>query len=86
MHPSDEDRPDVFRHEYRRFAESLGFTRDELLDLRHACSRYAATLPLLEDDVREDLVRMLRQHYLDAVRAWLGENPLVTDPIGPEPR
>ena len=28
---------------YDQFAESLGFTPDELFDLRHSCSRYAAS-------------------------------------------
>ena len=66
--------------EYDQFAESLGFTRDELLDLRHSCSRYAATLPSLDPDVREHLFRLLHEHYLSAVRAWLAENPQATEP------
>ena len=75
MRPSEEDHPDVSEVEYRQFAESLGFTRDELLDVRQACSRYAASLPLLDDEVREDLMRRLREHYLNAVKSWLVENP-----------
>ena len=53
---------------FDQVAESLGFTRDELLDIRHSCSRYAATLPSLDPDVREDLFRQLHEHYLNAVR------------------
>ena len=69
--------------EYDQFAESLGFTRDELLDLRHSCSRYAATLPSLDPEVREHLFRLLHEHYLSAVQAWLAENPQATEPPMP---
>ena len=55
---------------FDELAESLGFTRDELLDVRQSCSRYAAGLPLLDDDVREDLFRQLHEHYLREVSAW----------------
>ena len=69
--------------EYDQIAESLGFTRDELLDLRHSCSRYAATLPSLDPVVREDLFRQLHEHYLSAVQVWLAENPQATEPVEP---
>ena len=69
--------------EYDQFAESLGFTRGELLDLRHSCSRYAASLPSLDADVREDLFRQLHEHYLGSVQAWLAENPQATEPVEP---
>ena len=69
--------------EFDQFAESLGFTRDELLDLRHSCSRYAATLPSLDPGVREDLFRLLHEHYLSAVQVLLAENPQATEPVEP---
>ena len=69
--------------EFDQFAASLGFTRDELLDLRHSCSRYAATLPSLDPDVREQLFRLLHEHYLSAVQAFLAENPQPTEPVEP---
>ena len=94
MRPSDEDLPRALTEEHAedydegyvrqqaeafdRHAESLGFTRDELLDLRQSCSRYAATLPSLDPDVRERLFRQLHEHYLRAVQAWLAENPQAT--------
>ena len=65
--------------EYDQFAESMGLTRDELLDLRQSCSRYGATLPTLDADVREDLFRLLHQYYLDAVQAALAELPEATE-------
>ena len=69
--------------DFDQFAESLGFTRDELLDLRHSCSRYAAALPSLDPEVREDLFRQLHEHYLSAVQAWLAEDPQATAPVEP---
>ena len=69
--------------EFDQFAESLGFTRDELLDLRHSCSRYAATLPSLDPEVRERLFRQLHEHYLSAVRVFVAENPQATAPVEP---
>lgn len=79
MRLSDEDHPSVTTEEYDQFAESLGFSRDELLDLRRSCSRHAATLPSLEADVRDDLFRQLRQHYLGAIRAWFADSPDASD-------
>ena len=69
--------------DFDQVAESLGFTRDEMLDIRHSCSRYAATLPSLDPDVRENLFRQLHEHYLNAVRVWLAENPETTAPVEP---
>ena len=102
MRPSDEDIPrsqapeysedsDPEAHRrlaeaYDQFAEALGFTRDELLDLRHSCSRYAATLPSLDNEVREDLFRQLHEHYLSAVSAWLAANPEEADLLGYDPK
>ena len=79
--------------EFDRFAASLGMTRDELLDVRHSCSRYAAGFPTLAAGERDHLVGLLYQHYLEAVHGWLAENPQaqsLTGPVtvpgpGPEP-
>ena len=68
---------------FDQFAESLGFTRDELLDVRQSCSRYAASLPLLNDDVREDLFRQLHEHYLREVAAWFAGDPEAGRPVAP---
>ena len=67
---------------FDQFAASLGFTRDELLDVRQSCSRYAAGLPLLNDDVREDLFRQLHEHYLSAVSARFAGVPEARLPLG----
>ena len=94
MRPSDGELPALDREaqggvdrravaEYERHAESLGFTRDELLDLRHSCSRYAAELPAVDPEVREDLFRLLHRHYLEAVQTWLAENPETLEPVDP---
>lgn len=94
MRPSDGELPALDREaqggvyrrsvaEYERHAESLGYTRDELLDVRHSCSRYAAELPVLGSEARERLFRLLHQHYLEAVQTWLAENPEASDPVEP---
>ena len=71
-----------FRERVRQHAEqhaqvaaSLGLTSDELLDLRQACSRYAATLPTLEPSVRLELMKQLREHYLLAAYSHAAMNP-----------
>ena len=69
--------------EFDRFAASLGLTRDELLDVRHSCSRYAAGFPTLDAGERDHLVGLLYQHYLEAVHRWLAENPQARSPAGP---
>ena len=68
---------------FDQLAESLGFTRDELLDVRQTCSRYAAGLPSLNDDVREDLFRQLHEHYLREVAARFAGDPEAGRPAAP---
>ncbi len=61
---------------HHEIAESLGFTSDELLDLRHACSRYAATLPSLDPLEREEMINQIRNHYLHAAYTTAATYPL----------
>ena len=94
MRQSDEEMSSLLREPqgevYRRWvvdyeghAESLGFTRDELLDVRQSCSRYAAGLPTLDAAAREHLFGLLHQHYLKAVQAWLADDPEALAPTEP---
>ena len=67
----------IRRHaeQHGQVAASLGLTSDELLDLRQACSRNAATLPTLEPSVRLELMKQLREHYLLAAYSHAAMNP-----------
>ncbi len=76
LQPSDEDVAFVTREQYVNAAAALGLTRDGLLDLRSACSQYAASYPTLEPEIRNSLLEELEGHYVRAVRDWLQQAEL----------
>ena len=70
LQPSDEDVAFVTQEQYTEAAAALGFAREALLDLRSACSQYAASYPTLDKAVRDSLLKEVEDHYIQAVRNW----------------
>ena len=57
-----------------------GLSYYEYLQLRHECSRYAATYPGLDEGVRDELLRPQREHYARAVVDSLADLPHIEVP------
>ena len=72
---------DVSQELGERYEQNLGLTLDVFLDLRHECSKYAATHPTLDPDVRDELLAKRRHHYMTAIRDWMVANPELVVPI-----
>ena len=72
---------DVFNDEVKQYERDYGLTLDQFLDLRHECSKYAATYPTLDPDRREELLAKRRDHYIAALREWMEKNPELGVPV-----
>lgn len=72
---------DVSQHMGEQYERDYGLTLEMFLDLRHECSKRAATYPTLDPQVRDELVTKERAHYMDAVRDWMAANPELVVPI-----
>lgn len=80
----------VSQSDVEAFGEQFGLTLDGFLDLRHECSRQAASYPTLDPAVRDELLDRLREHYRRAIHDYLrefpeAEVPLVDHPGAPRP-
>ena len=68
--------------EYVQLLETeRGLPLSAYLDLRHTCSTYAMTFPTLGTAERDRLLRVREQHFVDAMRAYIEENPNVVVPL-----
>ncbi len=72
---------DVSQQMGEQYEREFGLTLDQFLDLRHECSKYAATYPTLDPDRREELLAKRRDHYIAALREWLEKNPELGVPV-----
>ena len=72
---------DVSNDVVKEYEREYGLTLDMFLDLRHECSKYAATYPTLDPDLRDELLAERRAHYMEAVRVWMAENPQLVVPV-----
>ena len=64
-----------------QYERDYGLTLETFLDLRHECSKYAATYPTLDPAYRDELLAKRRAHYETAVREWIAENPDLVVPV-----
>ena len=62
-------------------AQRHGITVDEFLDLRHECSKFAATYPALDTEYRDELLKTRRDYYLEELRLWMVDNPGLVVPL-----
>ena len=70
--------------------EEFGLTHESFRELRHECTKQAATYPTLDPAVRDDLLGRMQEHYRQAVHEYLrefpdAEVPLVDHPGAPRP-
>ena len=72
---------DVSQELGEQYEREFGLTLDMFLDLRHECSKYAATYPTLDAAYRDELVAKKRGHYVDAIREWMAANPHLVVPV-----
>lgn len=72
---------DVSQDMGERYERDYGLTLDMFLDLRHECSKYAATYPTLDPDLRDELLAKRRAHYMAAAREWIAANPDLVVPV-----
>jgi len=66
---------------YDTTAKAYGLTWEDYVDLRHECSKFAASYPVLDSEQRNELVGVLREYYLDALRLWMRDNPDLVVPL-----
>ena len=72
---------DVSQQMGEQYERDYGLTLEMFLDLRHECSKYAATYPTLDPAYRDELLAKRRTHYMAAVREWMADNPHLVVPI-----
>ena len=72
---------DISQEMGEQYERDYGLTLDMLLDLRHECSKYAATYPTLDPQYRDQLLAKRRDHYMQAVRDWIAANPELVVPV-----
>lgn len=72
---------DVHNDDIERYDREFGLMLEMFLDLRHECSKYAATYPTLDPAVRDELLTKRRNHYMTALRQWMEENPHLVVPV-----
>lgn len=72
---------DVSNSDVEAYEREFDLTLEMFLDLRHECSKYAATYPTLDPAYRDELLARRRDHYMAAVRTWMDSNPHLVVPI-----
>ena len=72
---------DVSQDMGERYERDYGLTLDMFLDLRHECSKYAATYPTLDPDLRDELLAKRRAHYMSAAHEWISAHPDLVVPV-----
>ena len=72
---------DVSHDDVIEYERKFGLTLEMFFDLRHECSKYAATYPTLDPDVRDELLAKRRGHYMAKVREWMAANPGLVVPV-----
>ena len=68
------------------YESASGFTRDEFYDLRYDCARRAAGYPMLDPEVRDEMIGRLKRHYLQSVYDQLCHGYIAEVPIVPHDR
>ena len=63
------------------YERDYGLTLEMFLDLRHQCSKYAATYPTLDLEYRDELLAKRRAHYMEVARDWIAANPGLVVPV-----
>lgn len=64
-----------------QYERDYGLMSEMFLDLRHECSKYAATYPTLDPAYRDELLAIRRMHYMTVVRDWVAANPDLVVPV-----
>ena len=72
---------DVSQDMGERYERDYGLTLEMFLDLRHECSKYAATYPTLDPDLRDELLAKRRAHYMSAAHEWISAHPDLVVPV-----
>lgn len=72
---------DVSQELGEQYEREFGLTLEMFLDLRHECSKYAATYPTLDRAYRDELLAKRRAHYMAAVGDWMASNPELVVPV-----
>ena len=62
-------------------AQRNGISVDEFLDLRHECSKFAVSYPVLDPEYRDELLKTRRDYYLEVLRSWMAGNPGLVVPL-----
>ena len=63
------------------YQRQYGMTLDEYIDFKHECHKFAVLYPALDRDHRDELLRILRDYYLDVLRLWMRDNPEMVVPM-----
>ena len=72
---------DVSQELGEQYERDYGLTLEMFLDLRHECSKYAATYPTLDPGYRDELLAKRRAHYMKVGRDWIAANPELVVPV-----
>ncbi len=56
-------------------------SRDDLLDFRHECHKFAASYPVLDPEHRDELLKTRRDYYLEFLRLWMADHPELVVPL-----
>ncbi len=67
--------------QYEASAEVQQLSWDDYVDLRHECSKFAASYPVLDRSHRDELLAVQRNHYLEVLRLWMRDNPDLVVPL-----
>ena len=63
------------------YLQQYGMTLDEFIDFKHECHKFAASYPALDSGYRDELLRTLRDYYLEVLRLWMRDNPAMVVPM-----
>ena len=71
----------VSNTDVEQYEADLGLSLNQFLDVRHECTKVAATYPTLDPAVRDELLGELKEHYRAAVHEYLREFPDAEVPL-----
>ncbi len=66
---------------YEASAELYDLTWEDYVDLRHECSKFAASYPVLDREYRDELLKTRRDYYLEFLRLWMRDHPEMVVPL-----
>ena len=72
---------DEIEEELQHYEREFGLSADEFYDLRHSCARRAASYPMLDPEVRDELLGRMRRHYLHAAHEFIRLSGIVEIPV-----